>query len=1464
MEGQGKFSDNPGDLAGQLASTEGQRSAPANVQKKSSQSADVATSEVNAPLEATSGDGSGRADRHKRSATEMTEQSEAEEATSQRQQRKSKDGGAKSGERSSAASSSASSSSAGWYGNQSSSTNFEQSDTEQEPIGTQDEEDMQPDHNQGDRHSEAPEIDSDPNNEAEGQAIAESAEPMPWQSATPQRKSMPVPARRSQGPEKMAKRPASQQQSGGARESLELPASSREVPERAKKGGTLAKFSGSARGSRAEQQRYGWGPGLNADFHAESPSADEPVAGSGSEGEEHANSATEGRAPERPRQAPRRPAMDSSVSRGEGRDMDNSAGALQRWPETPGFNHGRSTAAVAQPNRQATRPRSSPSNGAAAQGPARTQGPVRPRPLHAQTPARSAAGEPDDQDPTRAGDAAAATGCDGAQGKAPYRTPRRSSSRRDGAPDTPAAQPQHITYEAAYGFVQPGDDPVQWDPSEHGSTWLTQGDELRRLTAVQGVVNRLGFKLGRKEEETAHPSYWDASHRDARSTVEDEQDAELAHYKRSGCLPRQPLPEGVPIAIQDRARAIVLLETRARMLAMRSPSGPCEIATADEAEQTPQERSGRSREDTWWDTNLSQIVPMYRVNLPRRDGVTAEQWNEAISDDRDERNRYELKAHWLRLEHRASLEADPAKLEAFQRRSASYWHQQGGRRQTRRYVPHESEHGPGGVLRRFPNHRGEHPAAALNTPEEPGYSIDDREEEEPAAAAQLPITAATILIRLAAAGRPRTGTTSLAAAKAVLAILGEENGQHESNFDQVLSHARTRDGTTLIRLLEVLDETLMAASKAHLALKVASAKYYPDDSEFAELVLYRARAVQTNSKRALIILAGLHNKATYKAMNEVTRYLTAYVKAESENKLSTEPEQRLTVSDNDVGVSVSGIMRLFGTVLNEQAQLVVQTGAGPAQAHRAITYHLQCVATEKLLRAREAQTNKPQSALRETTTVEHVRNVGRDRDPDGDYSDLTQFTLGAPHAMSLVSQAERDRASTDLEQRTSRALNDASLSLQDVLKKVEQYTMARAALERCDSEAARQKSDALIKVGIANYCGRDQDFATQFIRESISGQDVTAQLAFATRWISNLNDYTLMRQASQAPSGTQKGRVNVNAVEAGAAAAPTGKTKDQALGPRARTVLGGLTPQDRARAEKALVFLIRQDGELYDGCPHCGDPAGHEGKPLCSEASRKNPSYHLNAVTAIDAQQCTLTVKGEMRCFNCDGLGHFARECTATKAKAAGGAAAGSGREEGARGARARSSERRDDYRSERRDDRRSAPHDDGRPCSRCKQTGHHPATCPKPDDRPQSDDRAWPNDRTCYSCGQPGHRRGQCKQQHRSEQPRADSREQDRGNRGWPSNQNRYPTAGVGDKAIKQEDIARSVADELRTQFRNVFAQERALAMPAGWPPQTMNAQRSVSFHEDPGNDSGGDNASRRPKNSGVGNATNPTAGSR
>ena len=305
MEGQGKFSNNPADLTEQLGSTEGQRSAPENAQTRSSQPADVATSEVNTSLEATSGDGSDRADRHKRSATQMIEQSGASDATPQQQQRKSKGSGVQSGDRSSAVPSFAPMPSSGPYGNQASPTmNFEQIYTaSEEPSGTQDEEEMHFDHDQDDRHSEAPEIFSDPNDEAEEQTTAESAEPMPWQSATPQRNlpgapaltgprierqssglrgssalresiaepnganarevarahairqhsvpspasaSMVAPARRSKDPEKAHGPPASSLQSGGARRSSDLLAAPRNSAERQKSGGTLANFSGSA------------------------------------------------------------------------------------------------------------------------------------------------------------------------------------------------------------------------------------------------------------------------------------------------------------------------------------------------------------------------------------------------------------------------------------------------------------------------------------------------------------------------------------------------------------------------------------------------------------------------------------------------------------------------------------------------------------------------------------------------------------------------------------------------------------------------------------------------------------------------------------------------------------------------------------------------------------------------------------------------------------------------------------------------------------------------------------------------------------------------------------------------------------------------------------------------------------------------------------------------------------------
>ena len=78
-------------------------------------------------------------------------------------------------------------------------------------------------------------------------------------------------------------------------------------------------------------------------------------------------------------------------------------------------------------------------------------------------------------------------------------------------------------------------------------------------------------------------------------------------------------------------------------------------------------------------------------------------------------------------------------------------------------------------------------------------------------------------------------------------------------------------------------------------------------------------------------------------------------------------------------------------------------------------------------------------------------------------------------------------------------------------------------------------------------------------------------------------------------------------------------------------------------------------------------------------------------------------------------------------------------------------------------------------------------------------------------------------------------------------------------------------MADELRTQFREVLAQERARshaahAAPPGWPPQTTHTdrQRSVAFREDGEDAEGEQPASKRSKNSAVGNATNPAGDSR
>ena len=53
---------------------------------------------------------------------------------------------------------------------------------------------------------------------------------------------------------------------------------------------------------------------------------------------------------------------------------------------------------------------------------------------------------------------------------------------------------------------------------------------------------------------------------------------------------------------------------------------------------------------------------------------------------------------------------------------------------------------------------------------------------------------------------------------------------------------------------------------------------------------------------------------------------------------------------------------------------------------------------------------------------------------------------------------------------------------------------------------------------------------------------------------------------------------------------------------------------------------------------------------MCREAAGKHPTYHVNAVSGIDAKQCTVNLKGEMMCFKCEAPGHFARDCPERRA----------------------------------------------------------------------------------------------------------------------------------------------------------------------------------------------------------------------
>jgi Zinc knuckle len=1177
-------------------------------------------------------------------------------------------------------------------------------------------------------------------------------------------------------PENAPARPAPRQRSGGARVSPDFSVSRHQVPERADERRTLAKISGSAK-RRASSNNAPEGPGSRQRSGGARVSLALPAS-------RH--------------QVPERAAEKGTLEFFSGSAEDEWEQRRGRWPTT-GF-------------RAESPPVDEPESGSEQES--------------GQCTNSSA-----DDDEGEASEEPVPM-----QRRAPHRNPRGLRTEEE------RGQPR-LEFAQAYGYPQPGDDAVRWDPLLHGRRFEAQTVTIRNLLSYPGVLNRLGFKLGQQEEEELHIRFWDASHFEAAPDVEDQQDAELAHYERGAAALQRPAPEEVPQAILDRERAIKLLRARVRMLQRKATTGPYAITPADEARESHRERAARLREDDWWERNLAQLVPEYRPNLPRQQRVSAAQWREALQTDRAHRHRHGLNTYWLRLEHRAMIEADAGKLAAFRRQADEYeYHQSSHRR--RFYQPGEAEVGPAAELRQPTYRGGAHPAAALYIaddddrnllPQHLPYAAAPRPVNPEAAAPQPPAapirtTEEAVIMRLVAAGKQTAGTTNLQATIKVLAVLAAEYDETASNFEQVLAHARMRDGSTLIRMIEVIDELLITASTAHLAQNATSERYYPDQLEYTQLVLLRARMVKINSERARGILATTANKATMKTKEEVTTYLKAYVAAESTHQLAEEPERKLRVGGSEVAVSVAGIMRVFGTLMNQHAELVVHGQVGIAQAQRAMTYHFQCVSAELLLNARDALAHKPQAALRETATAEHVRSQAREL-AENDCADLTQLALGAPYAMSLVSQSDKDKALNQLEARSMSIMTDPDLSLQDLLERIETHTIQKAALKNTNSEMARNSSDALIRYGLTQHCNRDREFATIFIREHISSRDVKAQLQFCTKWVSDAADLTRIQANGRGTTGTRKPRAFVNAIDGAAASdatAQTGKTVTQALGQKATLALGGLAPKDRAAAEKALVFLIRQDGMLRDGCAHCGKVGGHAGEAMCSGSEAKHLRYHVNAVSALDADQCRLGTRGEMRCFTCDKPGHFARECTTTTK---GGAAAGPS-------AAAATSGRRDGVRDGWKPGQRNT-------CFNCGRPGHRHYECPQ---------------RPCHNCEQPGHSSQDCTQPKRRRQ-----------SGGWDKpNKSRYPPSGAGDNSVNRAELAREVANATMVQVRELLAQDQRTATvsqghpaPAGWPPQTTHTdrQRSVAFSATSEDEQ---RANKRSKNGPAGNSTNSASGSR
>ena len=96
--------------------------------------------------------------------------------------------------------------------------------------------------------------------------------------------------------------------------------------------------------------------------------------------------------------------------------------------------------------------------------------------------------------------------------------------------------------------------------------------------------------------------------------------------------------------------------------------------------------------------------------------------------------------------------------------------------------------------------------------------------------------------------------------------------------------------------------------------------------------------------------------------------------------------------------------------------------------------------------------------------------------------------------------------------------------------------------------------------------------------------------------------------------------------------------------------LGNCDSKVRSEAEKNMLFLVlTESGAVEHGCEYCGKLGNnpHQGEQPCTKANGRGKELCVNAVTAIDAQECNLTKNGTFVCYKCEQTGHFARDCKA-------------------------------------------------------------------------------------------------------------------------------------------------------------------------------------------------------------------------